>query len=465
MEIKFILESLLFAAVSCILAVGLVQLLMPAYTSLLGYKLPSYWTNPYLYVFILGVIVVVGLLAGSYPALLLSSFSPIESLKGKMKVGKNGAFFRKTLVVVQFGISVLLIIAITIILSQMQYVKNADLGFSREQSMIVRLDNKEIGNNKVQFKQALQHLPAVQSVSLMSGEPGGFHDFYNFETQGKPDEKLMFNTEYSDFEYAKTLGLKIIAGRDLSPQYGADSNQSVIVTRLAAAKMGYTPEQAIGKWVRNINRDTARRTIVGVLEDFHYVSLKEPMGPLIVSTNDDRRLALIRLKTDRMSATVDEIRKSYLKVAPSYPFEFEFLDEKYSDLYRAESRQESILTIFSTIAIFIACLGLFGLASYTAIKRTKEIGVRKVLGSSIQNIVMLLSKDLIKPVFLGTLIAVPIGYYFMSKWLDGFAYRIHMQWWMFVTAAAIAVMIALATVSFQAVKAAVANPINSLRSE
>jgi putative ABC transport system permease protein len=166
-----------------------------------------------------------------------------------------------------------------------------------------------------------------------------------------------------------------------------------------------------------------------------------------------------------MNATIEDIRKSYLAVAPSYPFEYEFLNERFNELYRTESRQESILTIFSAIAIFIACLGLFGLASFTAIKRTKEIGVRKVLGSSIQNIVMLLSKDLLKPVLLGTLIAVPLGYYFMTKWLDGFAYRISIQWWMFVAAASIAVMIALITVSFQAVKAAVANPIKSLRNE
>jgi putative ABC transport system permease protein len=386
-------------------------------------------------------------------------------LKGKLKVGKNGAFFRKTLVVFQFGISVLLIISVTIILSQMNYVKNTDLGFSKEQSMIIRLDNNEISNKKIEFKRALMQNPAIEQVSLMSGEPGGFHDFFTFETQGKPNEKLMLNTEFADFEYAKTLGLKFIAGRDFSSSFPTDSLQAVVVNREAAGKMGYTPEQAIGKWVKNQLYDSLHRNIIGVVENFHYASLKEPIGPLVISTNDDRRLALVKMKSGHVQTTINDIKGFYSRFASSYPFEYDFLDERFGKLYDAEQRQESILTIFSIIAIFIACLGLFGLTSYTAVKRTKEIGVRKVLGSSIQNIVFLLSKDLLKPVLLGTLIAVPLGYYFMHQWLQGFAYRIPIQWWMFVLAGVIAFVIALVTISFQAVKAAIANPITSLRAE
>ena len=462
---QFILESILFATVASALALLLFQLLMPAYSGILGYKPPSQWTNPLLYIFLVSVIAVVGLLAGSYPALLLSSFSPIESLKGKLRVGKNSVFFRKTLVVFQFGISVLLIISISIIITQMNYIKNTDLGFKKDQSMIIRLDNGEIWNKKIEFKHALENNPAVESVSIMSGEPGGFHDFYTFESEAKPGEKLMFNTEFADFEYVKTLGLKIIAGRDLSPQFITDSTRSVLINRTAAGKLGYAPEQAVGKWIKNTIRDTVRRNIVGVVEDYHYASLKEPIGPLVISTNDDRRLFLVKLKTHRLQATINTIKNYYTQFASSYPFEYDFLEERFNQLYNAENRQQSILTIFSAIAIFIACLGLFGLTSYTAVKRTKEIGVRKVLGSSIQNIVVLLSKDLLKPVLLGTLIAVPVGYYLMFKWLQGFAYRITVHWWMFVAAALVAIMTALITVSFQAIKAAIANPINSLRTE
>jgi putative ABC transport system permease protein len=463
---QFILESLLFAAVAAILSVFLLQLVMPAYTGLLGYALPRYINNPALYIFIGAVVIIVGLLAGSYPALLLSSFSPIESLKGKFRTGKNGALFRRVLVVFQFGISVLLIISITIIMSQMNYVKNTELGFNREQSMIIKLDNNAIWNKKLDLKNELLRHTAVQSVSLMSGEPGGFHDIYSFEAEAKPGEKMMLNTEYADFEYVKTLGLKIIAGRDLSSQFGTDTLQSAIINRTAAAKLGYTPEQAIGKWIRNVQADSLRRRIVGVVEDYHFASLKEPIGSLVISPGgNDRRLALVKLKSNQLQSAITDIRKIYTGLAADYPFEYTFLDEKFNLLYKAESRQEAILSIFSVIAICIACLGLFGLASYTAVKRTKEIGVRKVLGSSVQNIIVLLSKDLLKPVLLGTLIAVPVGYYAMFKWLQSFAYKVSLQWWMFVAAAGIAVLIALVTVSLQAVKAALANPVKSLRSE
>jgi len=463
---QFIFESLLFATLAAGLAILLLQLLMPAYTNFLDYKLPAYWNNPWMYVFVIGVILVVGILAGSYPALLLSSFSPIESLKGKLKVGKNGAFFRKALVVFQFGISVLLIISVTIVMNQMHYVRNTDLGFNKEQSMIVRLDNNAIWEKKIQFKNELQQDPSAANVSLMSGEPGGFHDNYGFEAEAKPGEKLMLNTEFADFEYATTLGLKIIAGRNFSASFPTDSMQAVMINRSAAAKLGYGPEQAIGKWIKNLTADSLRRTIVGVVEDYHYASLKEPIGPLVISPKkDDRRLALIKLKTANIQSSIERIKKIYAGNASDYPFEYSFLNERFDNLYKSEIKQESLLSIFSVIAICIACLGLFGLASYTAIKRTKEIGVRKVLGSSVQNIVMLLSKDLLKPVLLGTIIAVPAGYFIMQKWLQGFAYRITIHWWLFAIAAMVAVLIALITVSFQAIKAAVANPVKSLRTE
>lgn len=463
---QFLFESILFATIAAILAVGLLQLVMPAYTGFLGYTLPPYWNNEWLYIFIAGVIIVVGLVAGSYPALLMSSFSPIESLKGKLKIGKHGAFFRKALVVFQFAISVLLIISVTIVMKQMHYVRNTDLGFNKEQSMIVKIDNGSIYDNKTKFKNELEADPGVKSVSLMSGEPGGFHDTYGFEAQGKPGEKLMLNTEFSDFQYVKALGLKTVAGRDFSPSFPTDSTAAVIINESAAASLGYTPQQAIGTWIKNITVDSTRRTIVGVVKDFHFASLKEPIGPLVISTkNGDRRLALIQLKTANLPGTVNRIKKIYSDAAPDYPFEYTFLDEKFDRLYKSEIKQEKLLSVFSIIAICIACLGLFGLASYTAIKRTKEIGIRKVIGSSVQNIVLLLSKDLLKPVLIGTIIAVPAGYYIMQKWLQGFAYRIHVDWWLFALASLVAVLIALITVSAQAIKAALANPVKSLRTE
>jgi putative ABC transport system permease protein len=290
---------------------------------------------------------------------------------------------------------------------------------------------------------------------------------HTFEIQSKPGEKLLFATEFADFEFAKSLGIKIIAGRDFSPAFQTDSSSAVMINRTAAEKMGYkNPEEAIGKWIKNITRDTVRRTIVGVVEDFNFASLKEKIEPMIISTGQDWRVAVIRLKpSDHLQSNIENFRKVYAGAAPGYPFEYDFLDQEFNQHYKDDIKQGNILSIFSAIAIFIACLGLFGLASYTAIKRTKEIGVRKVLGSSVQNIVVLLSKDLLKPVLLGTLIAVPVGYYVMNKWLQGFAYRTDIRWWMFALSAMTAVLIALITVSFQAIKAALTNPVKSLRSE
>lgn len=462
---QFMIESVLYATVACILSITAVKLLMPFYTSLLGYELPAFWNNPLVYAFMLGVIIVVGLLAGSYPALLLSSFKPIESLRGKLRRGNSGAFFRKGLVVFQFGISVLLIICVIIIMSQMNYIRNTDLGFNKEQSLIVRFDNLAISRNKEQFKDQLQNIPAVQTVSLMSGEPGGFHDGYSFETEAKPGEKILFSTQFTDFDFVKTLGVKIIAGRDLSESFGTDSAQAVLINRNAASILGYTPEQAIGKWVRNLSRDSLRRTIVGVVEDYHYATLKDKIGPLVISPGRDRRLAMVKITTAQVQPVINQIKKAYSSIAPDYPFEYSFLDEGFDRLYKTEAKQQSVLSVFSIIAIFIACLGLFGLASYTALKRTKEIGVRKVLGSTVRNICFLLSKDLLKPVLIGTLIATPLGYYAMNKWLEGFAYRVSFQWWMFAIAIITALTIALLTVGLQALKAALANPVKSLRTE
>lgn len=463
---QFLFESVLFAIVSSILAVVLLQLVMPFYTSFLGYELTAYWSNPLLYLFILCVIIVVGVFAGSYPALLLSSFSPIEALKGKLKLGSHGALFRKALVVFQFSISVLLIISIAVVMKQMYFVRNTDLGFDKEQSMIVSIDNRKLYDNKNQFKHQLEADPSVKTVSLMSGQPGGFHDSYNFETEGKPGEKIMISTEFSDFQYAQTLGLKFVTGRDFSATYPTDSTDAVIINESAASKFGYTPQQAIGKWVKNTTLDSVSRKIIGVVKDFHFTSLKEPIRPLIISTKQgDRRLALIKLSSQNLPAAIDRIKKIYTAAAPGYPYEYNFLDDKFNQLYASEIKQERLLSIFSVIAICIACLGLFGLASYTATKRAKEIGVRKVIGSSVKNIVFLLSKDLLKPVLLGTIIAIPVGYYVMEKWLQSFAYKTAINWWLFAIAVFLAVIIAMLTVSFQAIKAAVANPVKSLRTE
>jgi len=462
---QFLGESILMTVISCFFSIGLLFLLMPLYNGLLGYTLEIPYDQWYLYVFLAGTILVVGLLAGSYPALILSRFSPIEALKGKLKRGKGGTIFRHALVVVQFSISVFLITGTLIINKQMHFVKNSQLGYNQDQALVIPIDNNDFYKNMNSFKKELQANSNIAGVSMMSGEPGGFFDQHTFNVEGHGDKVWQGHTEFADFEFVKTLGLKIIAGRDLSAAFPTDSLQSELINRKAADDLGWTPQQAIGKMIKNTVRDSLPRRVVGVVENFNFTSLKDNIGPLIISPSIDRRVAIVRLRDGDLQNNIAIVKKAYAAAAPAYPFEYTFLDQKFGELYKRDLRQQTILSIFSGLAIIIACLGLFGLASFTAAKRTKEIGVRKVLGSSVQNIVLLLSKELLSPVMLATLIAIPVAYMVMSNWLQGFAYRTPMYWWIFALAALITIAIALLTVSFRALRAALANPTRSLRSE
>ena len=461
---QFIGESVLLTTISCIFSVGLLILTIPWLNQLLGYSVAVSWNALPIYLFLVGIIIVVGFLAGSYPAFFLSAFSPIQALKGKLKLGKSGAAFRQALVVVQFSISVFLIVGTMIITKQMRYVKNRQLGYNKEQTIIIRLDNNDIFNNMNVFKTNLQNQSVIQNVSLMSGEPGGFFDIHMFDVQDHA-EKWTARTEFTDFEYVQTLGLKIIAGRDFSASFPTDTANAVLINRTGAAKLGWTPQQAIGKWIQNTVQDNAKRHVIGVVDDFNFQSLKQNMEALIISPAPNRNVALIKLKGGNLQAGINAVEKEYKKVASAYPFEYSFLDEQFNDLYKKDIRQQTILSVFAMLAIFVACLGLFGLASFTAQKRIKEIGVRKVLGSSVQDIVVLLSKDLLRPVVIAACIALPVGYWVMNEWLQNFAYKTSLSWWVFCLAALITFGIALITVSIKAIKAAIANPVKSLRTE
>ena len=462
---QFIGESLLLTAFSCVLAVGLLALSLPFYKQLLGYPLNlSVYAGP-IVLFLIGIIVVAGFLSGSYPAFVLAAFSPIQALKGKLRLGKGGVSLRQMLVVVQFSISILLMLGTAIGTQQMNYLKNKQLGYNKEQTLVIPINNEDIYNFIQNRKPELLAQSRVEAVAMMSGEPGGFFDGLMFDVEAHAN-RWKGRTEFADFDYVKTLGLTLIAGRDFSPQYPTDTAQAALINRTAAARLGWTPQEAVGKWLKNTLRDNTNRTIIGVVEDFNFLSLKEAIEPLVIAPNvGDRRAALIRLRPGDLSATVETIRQLYAKTRPAYPLEYRFLDQQFDQMYQADLRQQTILSVFAGLAIFIACLGLFGLASFSAQQRTKEIGVRKVLGASVSSIVSLLSRDFLKPVSIAILIASPIAWYVMNQWLQNFAYRIAIEWWVFALAGLLAVGIALLTVSFQSVKAALMNPVNSLRSE
>ena len=461
---QFIGESILVTLIACVLSLVVLLMTMPLYNQVLGYSLRLSEHPGIMLLFCAGIIVVVGILAGSYPAFFLSNFAPIEALKGKLRLGKGGAAFRQGLVVVQFSISVFLIIGTIMMTKQMNYIKDKQLGYDKEQTVMVPIDNNELYSHLNSFKTALQGNASISSVSMMSGEPGGFHDGHMFEVEGHM-EKWQARTEFADFEFVPTLGLKLIAGRNFSAQYGTDTTNAVMLNRTAAAKLGWTPEQAIGKWIQNTVRDGNKRYVVGVIEDYNFLSLKEKIEPLVISPADDRRMTLVKVKAGELDAAMRAIKAAYAKAAPAYPLEYKFLDQQFGQLYRNNLNQQTILTAFAGLAIFVACLGLFGLASFTTAKRVKEIGVRKVLGSSVENIVVLLSKDLLKPVLIATCIAIPAGYFAMHKWLQEFAYQTSQSFWVFALAALVTFIIALVTVSIKAVNAARANPSKSLRAE
>ncbi|WP_246859503.1 ABC transporter permease [Spirosoma sp. KCTC 42546] len=461
---QFIGESLLLTTLSCLVSIGLLALVLPVYKQLLGYPLNlSVYALP-IVLFLIGIIVVVGFLSGSYPAFVLAAFSPIQALKGKLRLGKGGTSLRQVLVVVQFSISILLMLGTAIGTQQMSYLKNKQLGYNKEQTLVIPIDNEDIYNFILKHKPELLSQSRVESVSMMSGEPGGFFDGHMFDVEAHPN-RWKARTEFADFDFVKTLGLKIIAGRDFSPLFPTDTAGAILINRTAAARLGWTPDQAVGKWLKNTMRDSTNRTIIGVVEDYNFLSLKEAIEPLVIAPNDDRRAALIRLKPGNLTATVETIQQLYAKTRPAYPFEYHFLDQQFDQMYQTDLRQQTIMQVFAGLAIFIACLGLFGLASFSAQQRTKEIGVRKVLGASVGSVVTLLSRDFLKPVSIAILVASPIAWYVMSQWLQNFAYRVDISGWVFALVGLLAIGIALLTVSFQSIKAALVNPVKSLRSE
>lgn len=461
---QFIGESVILCLIAFVLAIIFSALLLPSFNQLAGKTISEGIFSNGRNILILFIAAVgIGLLAGIYPALVLSSFKPVTVLKGRFATGTRGILLRKGLVVTQFSISVALIIGTIIVYNQMNYMRSRELGFDKDQMLVINTNGDPA---KETFRQAIAGLPAVKGTALSSSVPGTGNPGAYSEIENRNGDLQVANLDlyYVDFDYIPLFKIKMVAGRPFSREFATDTTQAMILNEAAVKMFGYkSPQDAIGKRFKQWGREGK---IVGVTKDFHFRGLQEPIKPLSMRIEPGgSNLVSVNVTAANLPNTIAAIENKWKSLIPNRPFTYFFLDEFFDKQYRGEERFGKLFLNFSILAIFISCLGLLGLASYSTIQRTKEIGIRKVMGASVQNIIRLLSKEFLTLVVLSFFIAMPVAWYFMHAWLKDFPYRTPINWWVFLLAGCMALLIAVVTVSFQAVKAAVANPIKSLRTE
>ena len=461
---QFISESIIICLIAFVIAIVLSAIALPLFNQLAGKQISdSIFTNPLHIATLFVLSVFIGLAAGFYPSLVLSSFKPVSVLKGRFTTGTRGLILRKSLVIFQFTISIVLIVATIVVYRQLNYMRSQELGFSKEQTIVI---NTNYDKNKDAFKQSLSAIPGVLSSAYSSHVPGGGSNSAYSKVENKNGEMQKSNLDlyFVDFDYIKQYDLKLATGRGFSKDFATDSSQAMVINEAAAKMLGYTtPQEAIG---RKFDQWGRKGQIIGVLKDFHYKSLQQNVPPLVMRF-EPWALGMISVKVSaaNLPATLKAIGSKWGQLIPNRPFDYNFLDEFFDRQYRAEDHFGNLFFNFAVLAIFISCLGLLGLSSYSTMQRTKEIGIRKVLGANVTGIVNLLSIEFIKLVLIALVIAAPIAWFGMNKWLEDFAYRTNITWWIFGLAGLVSVVIAFSTISFQAIKAAIANPVKSLRTE
>jgi putative ABC transport system permease protein len=461
---QFIGESVIICFIAFVLTVLLSWLLLPMFNNLAGKTISDgIFHHPAYLAMLFGASIIIGLLAGIYPALVLSSFKPVVVLKGRFATGRSGIILRKALVVAQFTISIALIIATLIVYRQMKYMRQQDLGFHKDQMLVI--DTKgDPGKNA--FRQDVAAINGVQSSAMSSSVPGGGNPGAYSEIENNKGDLQIANLDlyFVDFDYIHQYGMKVVAGRAFSREFGTDTTKAMVLNEAAVKLFGYaSPQEAIGRRFKQWGREGK---IIGVVSNFHFKSLQQEIKPLSMRIEPDGcNLLSIQLSSNNVASTISSIEKKWKERIPNRPFSFFFLDEFFDRQYRAEDRFGNLFLSFAILAIFISCLGLLGLASYSTIQRTKEIGIRKTMGATVSNIVNLLSKDFLKLVLVALVIASPAAWFGMNKWIQNFAYRDQLSWTVFAIGGMLAILIAFFTISFQAVRAAVANPVKSLRTE
>lgn len=476
--IQFIGETITLALVSTVLSVILAIILLPWLNQFSGKNIPmSLFAQPSVILLFIILAVSIGVLAGFYPSLVLSKFEAAKVLKGSLSVESTPGripWLRHSLVLLQFALSVLLIISVLVVYNQVRYLHNKDLGFDKNQIMFFPMRGDEMFKNNDAFKNDLTQIPGVSSVSIGYGFPGDAvaGDEIIVPRNGQRVTESVTQLMV-DFDYIRTLGLQIVAGRDFSKDMGSDKDHAWIINETAVKQFGFgTPEKALGAtlfwhpWGASDQDSLKIGQIIGVVRDFNYKSLYDKVAPTVLQVFPDAAWKVaVKLQSQNLGKTVNRIQQVWNKFCPGYPMEYKFLDENFEEMYKGEDKLRSLLFIFTSIAIFIGCLGLFGLAAYSAERRKKEVGIRKILGATTSAVALTLSRNFIQPVIVSLLIASPVAWYFSNKWLENFAYRITVSWWMFAIAGVLTISIAFLTISFQVVKAALANPVKSLRAE
>lgn len=474
--LQFLTESIILSLIALVIAIGLVELFLPSFNTLSGKLLEtSYFDNSAIIAVSIVITLLVGLLAGSYPAFFLSSFRPVNVLKGDfIKSGAGTTWIRSGLVIFQFAISIILIIGTAVIYKQLNYIQNKKLGFDKEQVVILH-DAYALGDQTKSFKNEMLGYSNIKSASLSSYLPvNSARSDMTFWPEGRPENDNMVSMQFwkVDHDYVPTFGMEIVKGRNFSEKFSTDST-ALILNEAAVKKFGFKDPigKRISSYVLNdddfsVNTDELKTySVIGVVKDFHYESLRDNISPLCLMLPHTSGNLSFRVNTDDMSTVLAELESHWKKFAPGQPFEYSFLDDRFAEMYQTEQKIGKIYGVFAAIAIFIACLGLFGLAAFTAEQRTKEIGVRKVMGASVWDVVLLMSRQFSKLVIIAFILAAPISWMIMNGWLENFAYRTNISLGVFLLAGGLAFIIAWLTMSYQSVKAAMANPVNSLRSE
>jgi putative ABC transport system permease protein len=461
---QFIGESVIICWMSFLLTLILGSLTLPLFNQLAGKVIsPGLFSKgaDILGLFLLSTLI--GIIAGIYPSLVLSAFRPVSVLKGRFATSTQGLLLRKGLVVFQFTISIVFIVGTIIVNSQLQYMRNKDLGFSKEQEMVIFTNYDK---NRDIFKQSLSSIAGVLSTCYSSDVPGGGRNSAYSTVENKKGEMQQTNLDgfFIDYDFIRQYGLQVVAGRAFSKEFPTDSTQAMIINESAVIMLGYaSPQETIG---RKFSQWGRTGKIIGVVKNFNYTTLRYNIQPFTLRIEPSGFGTIsIKVATTNLPATIKAIENTWDRAIPNRPFEYSFLDDKFNHQFDTDSRFGSLFLNFSILAIFISCMGVLGLASYSTFQRTKEIGVRKVLGASVSNIVRLLSTEFIMLVLLAFLIASPIGWYVMHNWLHGFAYSVPITWRVFALAGGLALLIVFLTISYQAIKAAVANPVKSLRTE